>query len=140
MKPVMQTIFTNEDETVHGNCLSACLASLLEMQIDEVPAFNLMGGEWGIELYNFLQKHDYTSQGTGYAQNGIEKLEKYEGIDGYVIVQGKSFREYVTRGHAVIYYHGKLAHDPHPSKLGLKEVEDWLMIEKIPPSTKENNT
>ena len=35
MKPVMQTQFN-----LQGNCLSACIASLLELTIEEVPNFH----------------------------------------------------------------------------------------------------
>ena len=37
MKPVMQTIFPSDDNPLRGNCFAACIASLLEMSLEDVP-------------------------------------------------------------------------------------------------------
>ena len=138
MIPVMQTRFSNEEGTEHGNCFTACVASLLEVPIESVPDFSSMGHRWFPTFYRFLDSHGYEFFGSGTIKShGIKSLEEFKGVDGYVIVGGKSPRTYVKRGHAVIYKNGKLVHDPHPSGEGLLEVEDWYFIERIP-CEKEN--
>jgi hypothetical protein len=136
MKPVMQTKFTDPEQTVHGNCQAACVASLLDLPLSAVPAFEDMGDEWFGVLYEFLRKHGYDYAGTKYTGPSHNQfwweflLESSPGIDGYFIVGGKSPRAWVTRGHAVIYKDGVLVHDPHPSGAGLLVVEDVMMIER----------
>ena len=63
------------------------------------------------------------------------ELAAYEGVDGFVICGGTSFRDYVTRGHACIYKDGRLAHDPHPSGLGIKDIQDFLLITRAKAAT-----
>lgn len=134
MKPVTQTKFTTTDQSVHGNCLAACLASLLELPLADVPALEEMGDEWFNAMFQFLNQHGYDYLGTKYTGPSSNRfwweflLEAQPGVDGYFIVGGKSPRAWVTRGHAVIYKDGVLAHDPHPSCAGLLEVEDVMLI------------
>lgn len=126
MIPVDQTILSTEDGTIHGNCFRACIASILHIDIDDIPKFESMAsGEWHIPFFNFLNANGYEFMGTG----------KPKGIyDGYIIAFGDSHRKYVTHGHSVIYKDGKMVHDPHPSRSGLKKLKGFYMIEKIKPT------
>lgn len=132
----MQTKFTSPDQSVHGNCLAACLASLLELPLEQVPALEDAGERWFNVMYEFLQAHGCDYRGTKYTGPSSNRfwweflLERNIGIDGYFIVGGKSPRAWVVRGHAVIYKDGVMVHDPHPSGAGLLEVEDVMLIER----------
>jgi hypothetical protein len=54
MKPVTQTIFN----AVRGNCFAACLASLLEVEIDQVPNIHDMDGDdWFYPLNRWLKEN-----------------------------------------------------------------------------------
>ena len=134
MKPIAQTIFTTPDQSIHGNCFSACVASLLELPLDAVPTFETMGQRWAGVLYEFLFSQGYNFQGTFYTKsyfNWWDELTQHsDGVDGYYIVEGNSPRAYVLRGHAVIYRDGAVVHDPHASAAGLATVENVLMIER----------
>lgn len=134
MKPIMQTKFTDELETVHGNCFAACVASLLELSLGDVPAFEAMGSEWGQELYRFLTEQGYVFQGSFYPPPLLfwpKLLRTSGGVDGFFIALGTSPRLHVRRGHAVIMKNNRLAHDPHPSGDGLTEIQSVLMIRRI---------
>lgn len=37
MRPVMQTVFPTDDNSLRGNCFAACLASVLELPLEDVP-------------------------------------------------------------------------------------------------------
>lgn len=129
MIPVMQTKVSTIDGKSKGNCFEACIASLLEIPIEEVPRFNDMGPiKWHIPFHNFLRDKGYQCYGTG--RPTTHDLATYPGVDGYVIVSGKSPREWVKDGHAVIYKNGVLAHDPHPSKEGILTIDSWFLIER----------
>ena len=126
MKPVIQTIISDPSKDVHGNCLGACLASIMELSIEEVPKIQDMGQNWFPAFWDFLIKHGYMFHGTGKSEN-VEVYDK--GVDGYYIVNGDSPRGFV-RGHSVVYYKGKMVHDPHPDGTGLLKVRCFYMIER----------
>lgn len=128
MSRVNQTI-TSDDPQRMGNCLSACVASLLNRPLDEVPHF----GEEGLALGDTLA--DGVGHGTawwamllGYmAANGLAPVE-LDDVDQaepgeYLLVAGPSPRGIM---HQVIYRDGALWHDPHPAKDGLAEVREVL--------------
>jgi len=125
MIPIKQTKISTHDGSVTGNCFAACVASLLEIPFDEVPQFEL-DKNWFPPFRQFLLKNGYEYMGHGKP----EDLNEYEGLDGYVIVHGDSPRLYVKTGHAVIYRHGILVHDPHPSNDGVLNVQGFYMIER----------
>lgn len=138
MIPVDQTIFSTEEEPRIGNCFSATIASLLEIPLEKVPYFIGMGKDWFRPFCLFLDEYKMHFTGTymfhtwpsGEERTWEHLLELSSGIDGYFICGGKSPRPFVTSGHSVIYKDGKLVHDPYPSRAGLLDLEDALMIER----------
>lgn len=117
MIPVMQTKLYSEDGIHNGNCMAACLASLLEIPLWMVPPFedmfartdhttrrdNWLTRFFGIEL-------EYTT---------IKMIEEGVVLPEFYIAVGPS-----ARGvhHAVIYSNGKMVHDPHYSQEGIINV------------------
>lgn len=85
--------------------------------------------KWHASFFRFLSEHGFKTLGTGRPSTHV--LSDYCGVDGHVIVSGTSPRKWVLDGHAVIYFHGKLFHDPHPSRAGLVDVKSWFLIERI---------
>lgn len=126
MIPVFQTVI----DKGRGNCFSAALASILEFKLEEVPYFRIMGEkEWIFELFDFLHLNNCEWYGSKY---GTDILNYNVGIDGYYIVNGRS-RFYVddpTIHHSVVFFNGKMVHDPNPCSKGLFTIESCYMIEK----------
>lgn len=114
MNKVMQT---RTDEK--GNCFSACLATMLGLQIEDVPNFfDLSDGDddlWWASVREWLKPRNL---GLLTINANQELLYKFPGA--YLIVAGKSIRD---RYHAVIYKNGEMVHDPHPSNAGLETIE-----------------
>jgi hypothetical protein len=105
------------------------------MEIDDLPAFEDMGTEWFLPFSKFLNDNGYEYHGCGTPRShGLDRLKTEKGVDGYVVVGGKSPRPHVTRGHAVVFKDGEMVHDPHESNEGILEIHHWYMIER-----KENN-
>jgi hypothetical protein len=127
MIPVYQTIVSDEARGVHGNCLPSCIASILEVPLEEVPPLQDMGTNWFPALWDFLISKGYEFHGTGRKEN---VLTYTLGVNGYYIVNGSSPRGF-KRGHSVVFHEGKLVHDPHPSGLGVPEIFDFYMIEPM---------
>lgn len=122
MKKVYQTKYGKQ-----GNCQSATLATLLGLEIDEVPYF-FDGIEGSSEaerdrqfvdnINNFLRPRGYQLIMLGQNEPHTEWVEEIsrelKGVK--LLVGGISPRGSM---HSVIYMDGKLWHDPHPDGLGV---------------------
>lgn len=136
VKPLTQTKLHDEAAGVMGNCMATCVASLLEIGIDEVPAWEEMGddGGWVDSYYAFLREQGLEADGIA-SRNGdtVDNLWDFvfsecSGIDGYFIVGGDTPR--TPRGHAVIYKDRQMVHDPHPSREGITAVREVYLIQR----------
>lgn len=111
MRPVDQTTYGHSD----GNCFAACVASILEIPIAEVP--NTFG--LNDQLLRWL------------AQRGLSATlyDRAEYVPpGYAIAAGPSLR-FAGRFHACVAYDGRVVHDPHPSRDGLPfGVAEYVVI------------
>lgn len=125
MKPIDQTRL--HDEQTEGNCFEACLASILEMSIEDVPDFGgLAEGQWWFDLEAFLKplnlKQVYFPTGSGYCFDG----------ECFHIRAGKSPRGDFK--HAVVGWGADTVHDPHPSKAGIEDESGIYIFVSIDPS------
>lgn len=131
MKPVDQRII----DPGKGDCMTAALASLLELPYEQVPYFLGYGQEtWFVEFCKFLKSQGYEFMG-GYSTNepplllGPELLARSKGLNGLYMASGPSPR--FKCSHAVVIdSDGKLVHDPHPSHEGVPSINYVYMIEK----------
>jgi hypothetical protein len=122
VKPVDQTLFGEE-----GNCLAACLASYFECEIAEVPDFGAIhdgGGDWWQAMRAFALPRGVSivHVGAGWMPDPPQGLH----VQG-----GKSPRPEVTAGHVILVDNGVMVHDPHPSRAGLLDVEDYYLMVKM---------
>lgn len=125
MKPVMQTVLGPG-----GNCFSACLASLFELSIDEVPNFFEVAGyddaDWWGAVRAWLGIRGYGVMFLELKDPAHLKL-----FSGWIIVSGKSAR---GLDHATIWRDGVMVHDPHPSQCGIIAPDGVDMIYPLDPS------
>lgn len=105
MIPVKQTVFSNSATGKLGNCFVACLASLLELRLGQVPRFHLMKRGWDKRLDEVLTKHGCKTY--GYC-NG---LPVGPGVDGFFIV-AMPVVEHRGYYHWVVWKDGKMVFDP----------------------------
>ena len=112
MKPVYQTIV----EAGNGNCMAACLASILELEIEDMP--NYHGLHWFQAWQEFLLGHGYQ----------LVIMEIIEGVapKGYHLISGKSVRG--DWNHVVVGRDGVLVHDPNPDTNGLEKQVWWEVL------------
>jgi hypothetical protein len=119
MKPIDQTIFGFPD----GNCFAACIASLLELPIEEVP-INSGGDDWLPSTQAFLK-----TKGLFFLEIRLDvavKYPLYELFDVWCLYYGKSPRG--NWSHSIVgkldmdngFPHFKYIHDPHPDKTYLE--------------------
>lgn len=128
---VTQTLFADTDGRL-GNCLPACVATFLDIDLEQVPHFI----EWGAALTtgdHLAWESDHRcwiAMLMGFAFARGFAIEVLGGLDDaepgeVVFVAGMS-----TRGvmHQVLYRDGSLWWDPHPSRegvLSIETVEAW---------------
>ena len=120
MIPVTQTRMGDR-----GNCLSACVASLLEIPIEWVPDFTR-------ELYGPVTPQPMKLN-AWLTSVGLEALycmtdlmhPHHVAPDGYYIMTGWSPR---GRPHVVIGLGKDIVHDPHPTRAGLTSIDGFIIL------------
>jgi hypothetical protein len=129
MKPVYQ----NDFGEITANCLSACVASILELPIEDVPTF--VGHEdddamWMVRLNDWLRHYGYWAI---HLDRQTFDMKQYENIDAYTIGTGESGRGY----HAVVCKGTEFVFDPHPGYNGLLgEPDSYIVFVAINPALK----
>lgn len=127
MKPVDQTrMYDPTHQQPPGNCWAACIASILEVSLDEVPdeAYFWRPGmhprkSWPAyyeSVMRWLAERNLTLVSVNVSNVLVDWTDCWE------ILSGPSPRDPKIL-HAVVGFAGKIAHDPHPSRAGLVEVE-----------------
>lgn len=135
MKPVMQTIFPEENNPFKGNCFSSCLASVLELPLEKVPHV--------MEYANWLERTNewLATLHMGAVEVSIDTDEAclYPLPPGMiVIVTGKTSR-HETRLHSVVARTLKggctweYIHDPHPDGGFLKVATHVMWLAHLDP-------
>jgi hypothetical protein len=113
---VTQSILHGDPSGRPGNCLQAAVASLLELELDEVPHF--------IEYEDWLERlRDFC------LARGYRPLQRSPAAPvPYGMAWGPS-----ERGvrHAVVWVDGATAWDPHPSRAGLTKVTELIEFEPL---------
>ncbi len=131
MKPVDQTILHDEMAFRSGDCYRACVASILEIPVEEVPHF--------AELY---QDNMYNEAEKWFASRGVYSIRLFIkdfsqnriflwGMGAHAIVSGLSPRgknvHHSIVGHAD-GYNVTMVHDPHPDRTGIVGGDRWIQI------------
>lgn len=132
MKPVTQTILPSDTGSPIGDCFRACIATIFELPIEQVPHF--------CEHENWYEHLDEWLYNKGLSHVLIRlDVEASEGYIGSVdrgiwcIVSGTTTR-HPTRLHAVVArtigggVRWEYKHDPHPDGSFLEVAKDILFF------------
>jgi len=118
MTPVDQAVLHDQELGKVGDCFRACVASLLDLPIADVPHFVAKGENWSVALVEWL------------AARGLEPLC----FDTRIALFGREHEPCIASGdgprgakHSVVWCDGEVAHDPHPSRGGLAGEPEWFM-------------
>jgi hypothetical protein len=105
--PVDQQYLQGNPQGISGDCVRACVASILDMPLTDVPHFVQLHGErWADAFVEWCEAMGFH----------VDWQFGFIATDEPAMLAGPSPR--VGR-HAVVIQHGKIIHDPHPSRLGL---------------------
>lgn len=121
-------MFFDPDQPVtlqRGNCLTAVVASLLELPIEAVPNFVQIDVSGGPDYWTHLNGYLYWM---GWE---IQYIRPKNPPSGFYTVSGVSTQ--ATESHVIyhicIYKDGKIVHDPNPHGNGLlTEESGWMLI------------
>lgn len=138
MKKVYQTII----DAGHGNCMQAAIASLFDLELEDVPNFK-EEYSWFGTMYKFVKEQGYDVDGTLYNRSdGLINetiLEKYqdrfneikdmEGVNGYFYAAVYSPKYHKLAEHrkdsvthaVIIDKDFNIVHDPNPENQELKK-------------------
>jgi hypothetical protein len=136
MKPVMQTVFATEEKPKQGDCFRACIASLLELAIDDVPDFCAEPGNWEDRLHAWLGDRGLATVEINF---GVGQTV-YPVTDGTVCIVSGTTARHPTRLHSIIgrvtwdenrqpigaarpFLVFEFLHDPHPDGSFLQTCE-----------------
>jgi hypothetical protein len=125
VKPVDQDKFGAPE----GNCWTACVASILEVSLDDLrdveaahaeqAQLYLEGVDWDwTPILKVLHGHAVT----------LGWWPPETRLAGYTIACGPAPR---GLDHACVALDGEVVHDPHPSRAGLREIELYTLIAPI---------
>lgn len=141
MIPVDQTCFRGPDAAegeAPGNCFAACIASLLECSLDEVPQPTAEDREdWAdywTRVAEFLRLRGFHMvDGKAKAFWSTESALDTP-FSGYWIASGPSPRG--PWNHSIVVRGADMAHDPHPSRAGLaleNGIQQWRTASYLVP-------
>lgn len=122
MIKVYQNHFLRSVQDLHdggyGDCFSACIASILDLPLSEVPVFTTFKEKWFGKVRSWLKDRNLKMllfrpewDGGQIIPNTITKPQ------GWSIASGDSVRG--PWRHSVVCFDGDVFHDPHPSGAGL---------------------
>lgn len=118
MKAVDQNLFGFTE----GNCFAACVASLLELPLDEVPNFCAIASNWFAEFNLWLRER-------GLYALALDLSNEWR-PEGLHILSGPSPRGAGGEDelHSVVANGRDVVHDPHPSRAGLTGFKDVILL------------
>lgn len=121
MKPLQQRFLHKPDDGVYGDCHRACIASLLELALDEVPHFG--DGlpeplEFNRRVDAFLKSQNLVSVGSAYdcTLDHLFRIMKIVNPGAFYLLGGTSK---TGVNHTVIGYEDKIVHDPSITQSGI---------------------
>lgn len=115
---VTQTILAGQIRGRLGNCLQAAVATILELELDEVPHFAESAGDWVADLVAFAHEHGYRIRWT-HGGHAAPEL-------GLAFGPTVRSRDII---HSVAIRDGRMW-DPHPSRAGLTSVTTYVPWER----------
>lgn len=121
MKPVDQDKFGSPG----GNCFSACVASLFEIPLEEVPYF-MDSPNWWDSFLEWLETRGWTALSLPLVDSSMVP-------PGLHILSGQSPRFTRRSLHAVVAKGRKIVHDPHPDRAGIVTREDAVVLVPLDP-------
>lgn len=122
------TILHDPENGQYGDCMRATIASILELESNEVPHFYENGDDKDFDKSkcDFLASLGLVEMTLNYPELFEYKSYTLNGLTGiYHLMSGYTERKTY---HSVVGCDGVMVHDPHPSKSGLMKCESFSFL------------
>jgi len=134
MKPVFQTRFGGYESPVEeqGNCWQACVASILEIPLEE--AFDnrqYTDKNWFDRFNEWLEKYGLACIAFDHSK---DKPLTCSEIKGYAIMKCKSETLYQGERHVVIIKDQNVVHDPNPHATRQGDCQGFYLFVPLDPA------
>ena len=128
----MNKVYQTDETCETGNCLAACIASILEVPLEEVPSpeKNISAqedwDEYFIKLLKYLRKHGL----------GLISITENPGVADHLKIKGYKIGIFSNKNsnvrHAVVMLGNRVVHDPssNPIKRKKKDLEWYDVLYK----------
>ena len=131
MTPVFQTLTISENG--QGNCFNACIASLLDLSLQDIP--NILPKDPG----DWRERWRYWLAEQGYKRETHSPLSPPEGYSIAVVLTDRVYPENHDKAgqkiyHACIALDGKVVHDPFPGRSIITEIihyESFILLSEV---------
>ncbi len=161
MKFHKQTVlYVKGDKKQRGNCLQTAYACALDLELSEVPAFQLL--YWnedevanmqsvfknkevdvkaieGIASMLWADVEEFWLASKGYKTEWFYPQDNNGPKDEILLAIGTSPRDPENTTHICFYKNGELYHDPHPSNDGLERLKYYKRLVKVTNGASEGN-
>lgn len=129
MIPVTQTILHSEDRI--GNCLQACVASIFELPIDDVPHFVELEDTWFMAMNEWCLSRFQCEPVMIEAKS--HPFQVFLGSCIYIAsgVSPRASEKEPDLLHSCVYKDDELIHDPHPDQTGIMDETDFILFVPI---------
>lgn len=137
MKLYDQTTFSNGVD--HGDCVRACIATILQIDPATLPHPIAGNGAWSSRFHRDLRTRGWVVRTTDYhADDAPARKINDASWAGYevpmlVMACGPTVRSKTL--HAVVWDRAevRMIHDPHPSREGLLQIDSYQYLAPYPP-------
>ncbi|MCX6282380.1 MAG: hypothetical protein NTU51_10495 [Bacteroidetes bacterium] len=130
MKKVYQKVIDKNT----GDCMQAVIASLFEVELNDVPEFIKLGEHWFWMMRKFFSDHGYPhlgyiNRGMGIGTKLLKRVAKFDrGINGYLYASVLSQNFADGCGHAVVVDTDlNIVHDPSPNQSSMCLTPDDIL-------------
>lgn len=136
MRELTQTILSDLENNINGNCFITCVSMMLGTDITDWPNWDYPESwdDFNTKIVDKLMERGFELN--IFMCDDMDLIKEDDKLDGYMIAVGTTNRSTVI-GHACIYKDNKLVYDPHPDKTGLKTVRGFFSIIKLEEEIKE---
>lgn len=124
-----QETFSDLAASTHGDCTRACIRTLAQMEMPELPHPIAEDGGWNQAFFDVLED----CYGLLHVTNPYRPDKDWSFLPRVIMAAGPTIRTRSADGqptHLVVWDRvaGRMVHDPHPSRAGLISVTafDWL--------------
>ena len=127
MKLYDQTTFSDPVEGTFGDCTRACIQTLLQDDLDQLPHPITEDGESNLEFWDALEE----IYGKSLRFKVCKADTDYRHLPRVVLACGPTVRTQRTGAHHMVVYDRvgeRVIHDPHPSRKGLTEITRYCWL------------